>query len=90
MKHFNYTYGDRFVMKCSPLNHFLGISFTSSSDEMVEQECTLEKYWADDTLTGEFPPYKVKLVSIDPRYSNEKFYWSDFLHLLEQGVINKK
>lgn len=67
-----------------PTQSILGISFTSSSDELEWFECYVdeERYKVEDN-------YKITLRAIDGR-AYEHFYQDDFLHLMWEGLIIPK
>lgn len=73
-----------YFCKMRPIQSFLGISFTSSSDELEWFECYVDedRYKVDDN-------YKITLRSVDG-HAYEHYYQDDFLQLMWEGFIVPK
>lgn len=83
-----FNYGDKFTTKLLPLRGISGLlTFTTSSDEPVEVTCTLQRYDSSDSLLEDINPYKVKLMPDEEGYAPENYYYSDFISLINEGII---
>lgn len=72
-----------FNIPMRPVHSFMGMGFTTSSDEKVVVPCKIntERY---DPAEG----YKITMESMINGFGRESFYVSDFVSLIREGVFS--
>jgi hypothetical protein len=65
-----------------PIQHILGIGYTSSNDEPVNVPCKIieDRYKLSEN-------YKIQIESNIAGFGKEQYYMMDFIQLLNQGYL---
>jgi len=82
-----------FIVGMLPIHVCGPIAYTTSSDARVPVEMQIEDKPEDD-LDSIHGTYKVRLIPTDPKlrtmFGSERFYQSDLLQLVKDGIVKVK